>query len=339
MHVQRSALLTALEQIQAGLTTRDIIEQSACFAFTNGRIYTFNDEVACSVPSPLKIEGAITAGSFIGILRKLPEDDLQFEVSKNELKFTGKGKIIKVKLDKTIRLPIDKLETPDQWVKLNDNFSEAVFMAHQCCGRDEKEFQNTCIAITPKYVEAFDNMQAIRYRVKTKIDEPSLIRGAMVRHITSLNMTKMGVSETWVHFKNGSGLRFSVRREVQERDINLSPIFKVEGSSLTLPKGLSEASDRAEEFSKENVDDNEVIVQLRKGKIRVVGVGVSGQITEWKKLKNYKGKDFDFKILPKLLAELVKKYNDCEVSKEQLRVTGENFTYVVSIGDPEKKED
>lgn len=339
MHVQRTVLLTALEQIQAGLTTRDIIEQSACFVFKDGRIWTFNDEVSCSVPSPLKIEGAITAASMIGILRKLPEDDLTCEVQKGALIINGKKKQIELKMEKKIRLPIDQLETPEEWVKLDDNFSEAIFLAHQCCGRDEKEFQNTCIAITPKYIEAFDNMQAIRYKLKTKIEEPSLVRGSCVRHITSLNMTKMGVSEAWIHFKNGSGLRYSVRREVQDREIDLSPIFKVEGSRLVLPKGLSEASDRGSEFSKENVDDNEITVQLKKGKIRVIGAGLSGKIKEWKTLKGYKGEDFSFKILPALLSELVKKYNECEVAEEQLRVSGENFTYIVSIGNPDKEQD
>src|SRR5687768_12406403 len=58
MRVDRENLLRALESVTAGLAHREIIEQSGSFVFKDGNVITFNDEIACTATSPLKIQGA-----------------------------------------------------------------------------------------------------------------------------------------------------------------------------------------------------------------------------------------------------------------------------------------
>ena len=79
MIINREELLKQLESVLPGLSTREIIEQSSCFIFKDETVNTYNDEIACSQKSVLKIEGAVQALPFISLLRKLKEEELEKE--------------------------------------------------------------------------------------------------------------------------------------------------------------------------------------------------------------------------------------------------------------------
>jgi len=46
MKINRQEFLDSLEMVKAGLSPREFIEQSSCFAFKEGEVLTFNDESA-----------------------------------------------------------------------------------------------------------------------------------------------------------------------------------------------------------------------------------------------------------------------------------------------------
>jgi hypothetical protein len=66
--INREEFLRNLESVEPGLSPREILEQSSCFIFQKGWIKTFNDEVACKIKSPLKLEGAVQAAPLLAIL-------------------------------------------------------------------------------------------------------------------------------------------------------------------------------------------------------------------------------------------------------------------------------
>lgn len=336
MRINRLDLLSVLESIQPGLTLKDTVEQSSCFAFQNKEVMTFNDEIACRRKSPLKITGAVPAAQFMGILRKLPEPEIDIEVEDGELICRGKGRRFGVKIQSEVTLPMEKVEEADEWKKIHDDFKDAIYVCQQCVDKDESNYAGSCIHITPKFIEACDNSQAIRYRIKTRVKEPFLVRGSSIKHMVDLGMTEFCETETWIHFRNPDELVYSCRRDPQEYE-DIEDVFNVEGSPLVLPKGLGDAAERAEVFSSENADENEVRIEIKKGKMKIIGDGISGWFTEFKKLK-YSGKPLAFHVGPKLLVELVKRYNDCIISPDRLRVDSGNFSYVVALGDPTKSQ-
>jgi hypothetical protein len=70
--VNREVLLQQLESVQAGLSSREIIEQSSCFVFKDGNVVTFNDEVSCSRPCELgSFTGAVQAAPLLSIREML----------------------------------------------------------------------------------------------------------------------------------------------------------------------------------------------------------------------------------------------------------------------------
>lgn len=334
VRVTREELLQQLEVVQPGLSPREIVEQSSCFVFKGGTVTTFNDEIACINKCCLPFTGAVQAGPLLAVLRKLAEKELTVFTRKGELRIEGKRRKIGINMEQEITLPIDKIILPKKWKPVHEDFSDAVYIVHQCTSTDASIFALTCVHIVPKWVEACDNSQLIRYKVKMPVEEPVLVRGSSIQHIVSLGMSEFGETPSWLHFRNKDGLILSCRRYVEEeKDFqDIGKLLEVEGFHTTIPKGLGEAAEKAEIFSSEDADHNEVLVELRKeGWMRLKGKGQTGWYSEVKKI-NYSGENMDFYISPKLLIELTKKYNECIVSENCLRVDGGRFTYVTALG-------
>lgn len=338
MQINRAEFLQVLESLQPGLTARDVSDQSSCFAFTGGKVYTFNDEIACRRKSPLgkSIEGAVHAAPLLACLRKMPEETVEILIEKEKFVIKGKGRRNRICLQADVLMPFDKVEKADEWKELHEDFSEAVYLASQCVEKkDSSNYAACCVHIGKKWIEATDLSQIIRYRLKTGVKESILIRGTSIRHIVSLDMTEFSESDAWIHFRNPTGLVLSCRRDAQEYE-DLSAYLETEGEPLVLPKGLAAAAGAAEVFSAENADETDVRVKIEPGMIRVIGEGITGDYNERKKLK-YKGSPMEFCISPKLLADLTTRYNDCQITEEALRVDGGKFIYVVALGKPGEK--
>lgn len=334
MRINREEFLKQLESVLPGLSTKEVIEQSSCFIFKNKTVNTYNDEIACSQKSLLKIEGAVPAMPFISILRKLKEEELEISVNdaNTQILIKAKQKRSGIKMEQDILLPIEAVDKPKNWKKLPDNFADAIAIVQPCAGTNEAQFVMTCVHIGPKCIEACDNHQATRFRIKTNVDKSMLIRKESLKHIVSLEMVEFSETKHWVHFKNSNGLVLSCRHWVDDYPSDdISKVLQVKGEPLTLPKGLKEAVEKAEIFSSENVEGSNVIVNIKRGKFKIIGKGVSGWFTEVKKSK-YDGDSLQFTIPPKLLVELVQHYNECEVSENRLKVKGGKFVYVTVLG-------
>lgn len=332
MLVNREKLLGALEAVTPGLAARELIEQSSCFVFKSGRLCTFNDEVACSVASPVEgIEGAVVAKPLTELLSKLSEDELDVTVDEGKFRVKGKGRRAEITMDAEISLPVESIEQPKEWVKLEADFLEglSIVQAVAATGKDAN-FNLTCVHIHPDWLEACDNFQAARYPVKTGVKGSCLIRQSAIKHVPSLGMTEMAEGQNWIHFRNAAGLMLSCRRW-QENYEDLEPIFACDGEAASLPGGLAEAVDRARIFSSENSENDQVFVRMRDNKLLIRGEGASGKFEEQKTVK-FAG-DVSFLIAPKLLVEISKRATECTIGQGRLKVSsGLKFSYVSCLG-------
>ena len=331
--IQREELLKQLESVLPGLALREIIEQSSCFVFQGNKVYTYNDEVFCSQDCCMGIEGAIQAAPLIAILRKLPDDELSIEYNKKELSFKGKGRKTTIAMESEILLPIDDIEKPKKksWKDLPKDFTDAVSMVQQCSGKNEDQFELTCIHLHPKYIEACDSLQVARYKLKMPIETPVLVRKDSLKHVTSLEMNRFTETKNWIHFKNEIGLTLSCKRFVEEFP-KMGKILKLEGKKVVLPKGLKDACERAGIFSIDNVEENSIDVKIEKGKVRIEGRGITGKHVEIKKVK-YDGPELKFSIPPQLLTDIIQRHNECQICGLHLKIKIGKFTYVTSLGE------
>jgi DNA polymerase III sliding clamp (beta) subunit (PCNA family) len=330
--LDKAEFLNKLESVLPGISTREIIEQSSCVIFQDGFMMTYNDEIACTQESGLDIVGAVAAMPLVNILRKLTEDTIEIEAKEKHLLIKCARKRAKIVMDSEVLLPTDGIEKPKKWKALPDDFADAVAVVQACAGTDESRFDLTCVHIHPEHMEACDGSQAGRYKLTMPLKKPILIRRSSLKYIESLDMTEFSRTANWIHFRNSDGLVLSCRKWIytKENFPNLSEYMKAKGKKTILPKGMVEAIDKAQIFSSDNAESDEIEVQLSKGKIKITGKGATGRYTEHGKIK-YKGKDMRFTINPTLFSDLVSRHNKCLVSEKLLKVKTGNYTYITAL--------
>lgn len=334
MRADRERLLKSLQILQPGLSPKESVEQSSCFVFTDNRIVTFNDEVACCCKSPAKgLTGAVSAKQLMELLTRMTEDEVDLQSGKSELIVKGKRRSAGIRMESEIALPFSSVEQAKVWRPVHEHFVESIALAAACASSDETQFEVTCVRIHPKWVEACNEHQAIRCRFPTGFENVALARCSSIKHIIGMGAVEFSETETWLHFRNANKDILSCRR-FDEEFPDLKEIVSLTGKRAVLPKGLADAADKAAIFLSDVApDDQQVLVKLGGGKLTLLGEGTMGWYRETKKCK-YDGKPIEFLISPRLLIEIVNKYTDCRISDKVLRVDGSHFTYCASLGKP-----
>jgi hypothetical protein len=331
MRLKRKELLQRLLMVQPGIAKRENsgIVQGSCVILKRGRFYSFNQEVSCSLQSglPAEWEGAIYAAKLEEILDKLPDEEI--DVDMDAKAFTLKGKSAR-----KVRLPFeeeqdnayDLVERPKDWILLEPDWFEAVSLAVECTNK-RGPLLNACIHISPSALEASDNVRAIRYRIKTFITQNVLVRGETVDAVSPFGMNKGCETQNWLHFRNPMGLRISVRKWESTEYPDLAEIMKVRGQKIVFKPGIVDVARRAGMFAAET---GAIQLKIDKETMLVVGSSVEGEYEERSSVK-WNGEAINVWVAPKMLMELVKTTNTCEVTPTTLRVKGERFTYVVGL--------
>lgn len=336
--VSREDFVHLLDTIRAGLSPREIVEQSSCVAFKEGMVITFNEEVMCTAPSGLPKEwtAAVQHKPLFDQLNKWPDDVLTINLA-GGFKVSAGSRVLELNMERQVLMPLDKVERPDDdWKPLHEDFTDAVGIVESCAGKDETNVALTCIHVTPTWLEACDNFQLTRYKFKTGFTECCVKRDSL-KIVPSLDVRDYTESENWLHFRAKSGLILSVRKHKEEYN-DLAAFLEVDGVKTALPKSVGEAIERARLLSDENADNPQIKVDLQPGKIVIRGEGASGYFQEGKKVK-YSGERIRFTVSPTLFLELVKRHTDCVVAPNyRIKVDGPKWRYVACLQPTEVKE-
>lgn len=337
MKINREELLEQLQSVRAGLSQKDIIEQSSCFVFKDGRVYTFNDEVACSRDCQVGFDGAVRSKTLLELLTRLKDDELDISLNvaeddgSTELRIVGKGRRSAIRVESEITLPLESIEAPEKWRRLPEDFCEGVAIVKHCADKESSShFCTTCVHISPTAIEATDNYQVARYMLKTGFKSSVLARRDAISPITDLGVTAVSETQSWLHFKSTTGLIYSCRKYVDQFP-NIDKAVQGSGKSIQLPKSIVQAVEVAEIFSSENADNDQVRVDLTSGKVKITGRGNSGWYSEVRKA-SYAGPDLSFDIQPELLIDIVTRHNECKIGEGALRVESGKFLFATALG-------
>lgn len=334
MKVNREEILRTLSSVSAGTATREVIEQSSCFCFRNGTVFTFDGEIAITAKCNLDFEAAVPAKPLADLLAKLAEPEIDIRVKDGELLVQGKGRKSGIRCEETVVLPVDSVAAPaiddPVWSPLDGAFCEAVDLVTTCIADENDVFSRKCMHIHPDYLEGCDNYQCSRYPVSTPIGAECMIRGKVAKNIVGLGMSHITETEAWLHFCNPNGLILSCRRWVDKYP-SLDPMLTFQGTKATLPGGLATAVANAEIFSAENAQGNYVRVDLVTNQLRLRGQGSLGWYEERPPIV-YSGPPLSFMMAPKLLASLgAKGTQECEVAEGRMRLNLGKATYVACL--------
>lgn len=337
VRINRVDFLQSLARVEPGLSLRDFIEQSSCYVFSDGWVSSFNDEVCCRSKSglPADFVGAVYAKPLKDALEAMTADEVTIDFSGKEFLTKAGREKSGIRMEREIVLPVDEVTVPDQWLTLPPDFASAIDKVVDAAGTNDEEFLSVCVHIHPDYVEATDRKQMCRYTLATGVDASFLVRAKSVAHITKLDVTKIGQTDEWVHFRNKT-LVFSCRRHLEDY-FDLSSVFEFSGTATKLPRGGEQAAKLAGTFC-EGKDNDKVIVRLTDGNMNVRGEGSFGWGSRDLEME-YEGDELVFRLSPAMLTKLVRDNVECELDGRKLCVRGEKWTYITVLGKPKVESD
>ena len=349
MIIDKENLIAVLESLFPGVSPKEVVQQSSCIIFSEGRAFTYNDEIACSRDCELKIEGAVPAAIFVNTLKKMPDETVEITQEKNKLTIKGKRRKASIVIDEEILLPIDAIrEDMDEkeWEALPTRFCEGIEAVRGVTSTNDSFFSFTCVHVGPDFIEACDNTQAARFTLETGLESSLLIRFDAALHLGGLAASHFIQTDTWMHFRQSedSSLCFSVRVYCEDYP-SLESIFDAKGSKIAIPDSLIPAIETANLFSSETSDDDFVIVNIKpsdkkgKGVLRIKGQGVFGSYSESKKIKFSGTKGFEFLSYPKILIEAIKRAHECFISEKAIRIESGDLVYIARLSAAEKEEE
>lgn len=335
--MNKEQLLKALEIVKPGLANREIIEQSTSFAFMEGRVVTYNDEISLSHPvEVVELKGAVQADELYQFLRKVKADkdgNIVLEQEKNEIRITSGRAKAGLSLQAKIRLPLDEIDDIDTWYELPEDFLTALKFAAGACDRGTSNPKLTCVHVNAEgYVEGCNNIRFVRYTVNEDgfPMDTFLVPAQSAMEVLKIKPLSIAKSESWVHFRNEEDTVMSCRI-FEDTYPDATDILKAEGITISLPKTMGEILERAAVFSKrESILDEEVSVMLKKNRIHIHSQSETGWFKEDANMR-FSEDPVSFSIVPSLLKDILSETQSCEVAEDRLIFQGAGWKYVISL--------
>jgi hypothetical protein len=345
MKINKSQLQEALEIVKPGLANKELIEQSTSFAFLNGAVKTYNDEISVSHPvEGLELEGAILADNLYKFLGRLKEEELDLRVNGNELILTtGKAKA-GLTLMSEVKLPFDEeLNEKGKWLTLPDNFCENIAFVMTAAGTNLSQPMLTCVHVNKEgFVEASDGYRLARYTLVNEMPVNTfLIPARSVVEVVKLDPkpTRISVGKGWVHFRNKSGTIMSCRVYHQDSYKDMSAFLELKGTRITLPDDIPDMLNRAVVFAKrDHILEEKVYISINSERLRMRASSDSGWFKEESDMKSFKGDPISFTITPYLLKGILAETGGCEVTNNRIKFQGENWVYISALSSDKDKE-
>lgn len=331
MQINREELEKALALVKPGLAARDIVEQSTSFAFIDGCVVTYNDDISLSCPvKGLEIQGAIKADEFFQFIRKVKKDEIEVEMEGEEILFKAGRTKAGFTLQNEILMPLENLkEKKTRWHPLPDDFCHYLSLAMGACGSDMSRELLTGVNVERDgYMTASDSFKIMRCDTGQELPvDTFLIPAKSAAEVVKLNPEKISRSKGWIHFKDKEGATLSCKIFAEEYP-DVTEFMEVIGYDIAFPSKINEILDRAGVFAKrEHILDEEVVITVGGNRFKVRAKSDTGWIEEEVNFKF--GEDpFSFTVTPYLLRDILKETTACVVGERALKFEGAGWIYI-----------
>jgi hypothetical protein len=335
MKIKVIELKKALETVKPGLSTLEVIEQSTSFAFINGNVVTYNDEISVMHPVALDITGAVKADLLLKYLGKIKTEEVDVEVSETELIVKSGRATSGFAFTPEVTLPLDEeLSKKGKWKTLPEEFLEYLKMASYSCAKELSDPKITCVHVNKNYIESTNNFSVSRYTLNTEVPiDPFLLPASSVSVVVSNKPTKITSGKGWVHFKNKENTIVSCRI-FEDTFVDIEKVITnaKKGVGISLPDNLKDVLDKALVFvEKQNVLNEEIVVAITKKNIEISCESETGWFKET--IRNKSENEFSIRVAPSLLKIIVGKTNKCYyLEKNHLLYFDENnWKYITAL--------
>jgi DNA polymerase III sliding clamp (beta) subunit (PCNA family) len=338
MKVNKDKLKTALEAVKPGLSNNEIIEQATSFAFTKGRVITYNNELCVSYPlEEVDIECAVEARELYDFIGKVKKDEVDIELTDENLVMKAGRAKAGFPVETEIKMPVESVFERKEWKPIPDDFLKACKFAMQGCSKDEIHFNLTCVHVKDDgIVESTDNHRLAHWDLGDllKIEKTFLIPAKSVQEVIKLNPSYITVEDDWVHFQNEISAIISCRI-VDDNFPDTSRIInhKKEGTVVIFPDDIDEVLDKAQVFLSKMIESQRSVnVMAKENVLTISSQSDRGWFNEEIEMEDEMD-DFEFTINPVFLKEILKESNQCKVYRDMLEFKGDDLVYLVALMD------
>src|SRR4030042_2317477 len=331
--MKRQDLLKALEIVKPGLSKKSNIEEASSFAFMNGEVVTYNDEISLRHPSPeLNLTGAIQADELYQLLAKIKKDEIELTQEKNEIVIQSGKMTAWLVIKSEITLPIDQIGSISKWQDIPEDFFYLLKFAAGACSRDTFRPILTAVHVNGNIIEGSDNFRIIYGKLKNLVEvNEFLLPAASALQVIKLEPTKIAEGTGWIHFKTDEGTVMSCR-VFQDEYPKIEHLLQVEGTEVSLPGNLDEIIDKACVFIQDkSILDMAVKITLTgNDRTFVESKSETGRFKEEANIR-YKGVPIVFSITPYLLKDKLTETSTCIIWDRMVKFEGENWIYITAL--------
>ena len=289
MTVSKKQLLNSLKLAMPGIESGNVVLQgSDTFIFHNGRIFSYNDSIAVSIPIEQSglveenIEGAIKADEFFKVLSKLPNDEITLELDDNVIIKSGKAKVEMTLMNFDFESRLDGIATNENWIDLSDDFIAGL----KCCRIANNKSPLSGIFVDGNMILSTDGFQMNKFNIDCDLGEFWMSDNS-ANELLKMKFKSIQVGENWVHFLSDDGVIFSIRTLMKgkfPKDKVMSVLDNSNPSEgdlhSTFPSEFFSSVDRAVPFSIDISEHSTVRIKLSKGNIEVSSERASGKFVE-----------------------------------------------------------
>lgn len=328
----RDGVLSALRKAQAGLSGAcgANAEMYNCFRFTPGKVLTYNNEIAASVPLEHDLDVTVPADELRKILEKASGETVTIEVTDTELQIIGGKFKAGIALRDSFSLPPGLDVSIDEMHPLPDEFNHAL---KQCAattyaGKDRADLN--CVHIAKFFMESCDVARITRWYFKDSERMPFgfLLPLSAAKALMSHPLRQVAMFEDGLVFEDDTDVRLYART-VDHNYPKLDSLMVKDGSPATFPKSIGSILERADVFSSDQEGERCFMV-MEDSKLTVYASGARGWFKEEARM-TYKGPRAVFACIPAVLKDIIKRSLDFTVSARALRFELTELDHWISV--------
>lgn len=336
--MKKADLIKALNVVAPGLAPKEIVEQSNSFVFINGRVGTWNDEIAVSYPIDIGFEGAVQSKELLALLSKVKDDDIKVYFDNGEFRVDGKKFQSGIRMDQEISLPLDFLNTEVEWTKLPSDFLAGLKICMFSTASEKFSIMLSNIHAKGNILESCDNYRMTRYTMSSETDE-MLVPAASARHLINNSFDLVGTTPGWLHFsKEGGDVMYSCRT-YEDPYHNLDQWMNMKGNPIRLPEELKEVLARSNVFSFSDGLQDQVLVTINSKEVIVRGENEHGWLEERADVKMRGKQVLRFRVSAAIMRDILSITNKATVSEEVMKFVAKGFDHVVILLDPDPEKE
>ena len=333
MEINRTEFIEVLKIVRPGLADKELIEQSTSFAFNEGRITTYNDEISISHPLPSlnDLTGAVSSKELYELLEKIKNDTVEVDIDSNQLKLNSGRIKAGIVMDSQILLPLEEISADKEWIELPETFIEALKFTVYSCSSDISSPVITCIHIRGDMVESTDNIRLAQFRLDKKLPvESLLIPGKSIKDVINYSIKWISTDKSWAHFMTEKETIISCRI-IEAKYPKTEHITDVQGDEIEFPSSVTDILSRAEVFSdRDHPLDEEVEVELSDRRITIKSKSDIGWFEESARFR-YSGETISFIVHPTFLKNICQQKSTCIVSSNRLKFYSDNWEQIIAL--------